>query len=186
MIRNKLLFPVSVVVFIIFIFTGIASVGCGSEDKTESKVEYEVDEISNEEEIEIITEEESIEETPKEEVTEKSDYLTIADVEKVSGVNGIQLVDYDPSIGAGGDINFALSDRTMFLLAQVQPESLFEQWREQENFFHEPIPNLGDEAYSGPGLYHRLLVLARAVLAYGEAGEIAVRNLSCRHGGYGV
>jgi len=36
MVKNKLLLPVSVVVSILFIFTGIALVGCGAEDKTES------------------------------------------------------------------------------------------------------------------------------------------------------
>jgi len=38
----------------------------------------------------------------------------------------------------------------MFLLAQIQPESLFDEWREVGDFFNEPIVNLGDEAYSGP------------------------------------
>ncbi len=154
MVRNKLLLPVSIIVSILFIFTGITFMGCDARDKIGSEVVGEAEEISTEEEVKVITEEESTEDIPaEEEVTEKSDYLTVADVEKVSGIQGIQLVDYDPSIGAGGDINFALSDGTMFLLAQIQPESLFEQWREQENFFHEPISNLGDEAYSGPGLF---------------------------------
>ena len=152
MFKRKPLLPVSIIVSILFIFTGIAFMGCAPEDKTEPEIVDEIEEIPAEEEIKAVTEEEITEET-QEEVAEKSDYLTVADVEKVSGVQGIQLVDYDPSIGAGGDINFALSDKTMFLLAQIQPESLFEQWREQENFFHEPIPSLGDEAYSGPGLF---------------------------------
>ena len=154
MISKKLLLPTSIIVFILLLFTGIALIGCDTHEKVESELKAPAEELSTEEDVETITEEETSEELPLEEaVSEKPDYLTVADVEKVSGVQGIQLVGYDPSIGAGGDINFALPDGTMFLLAQIQPESLFEQWREQESFFHEPIPNLGDEAYSGPGLF---------------------------------
>ncbi len=128
----------------LFLFISVLFSSCTAQDKEKVDMEETLEEIETEEIIEE-------EETPEELAVE--DYLIVADVEKVSGVQGIQLVDYDPSIGAGGDINFALSDGTMFLLAQIQPDSLFEEWREREGFFHEPITNLGDEAYSGPGLF---------------------------------
>jgi len=143
-------------VLILILFVSILFSGCTSQDKEivdmeKPLEEMEIEEIIEEEEE---TEEETSEKLEVEEIiSDKSDYLTVTDVEKVSGVQGIQLVDYDPSIGAGGDINFALPDGTMFLIAQIQPESLFEEWREHEGFFHELIANLGDEAYSGPGLF---------------------------------
>jgi len=131
MSNNKLLILVSVLTSILILSFSVVLIGCETQDKKVFKREEPVEES----------------------VSDKSDYLTVVDVEKVSGVQGIQLVDYDPSIGAGGDINFALSDGTMFLLAQIQPDSLFEEWKKGEGFFHEPIANLGDEAYSGPGLF---------------------------------
>ena len=139
----------------LILFISILFSSCTSQDKEIVDTEKPLEEIETEEimEEEVIEEEISEELVVDEIVSDKSDYLTVSDIEKVSGVQGIQLVDYNPSIGAGGDINFALPDGTMFLLAQIQPESLFEQWREQDSFFHEPIPNLGDEAYSGPGLF---------------------------------
>jgi hypothetical protein len=82
---------------------------------------------------------------------DKSKYLTVADVEKVSGETGLKLIDYDPSIGAGGDLNFAKSDNTMFLLAQIQNKStVWDAWKKQTGFFNEAIPGVGDEAYNGP------------------------------------
>jgi len=81
---------------------------------------------------------------------EKEKYLTIADVEKVSGEKGIKLVAYNPSKGAGGDLNFAKSDDTMFLLAQIQPKYFWNIWKGQANSFNEPVSGVGDEAFNGP------------------------------------
>ena len=154
--NNKFSILTIIPVLTFILFVSILFSSCTSQDKEivnmeEPLEEIEIEEIMEEEEK---TEEETSEELAVEEiVSDKSDYLTVSDVEKVSGVQGIQLVDYDPSIGAGGDINFALPDGTMFLLAQIQPDSLFEEWRERDGFFHELIANLGDEAYSGLGLF---------------------------------
>jgi hypothetical protein len=35
-----------------------------------------------------------------------NDYLTAADIEKVSGMTGVKLIPKDPSKGAGGNLNF--------------------------------------------------------------------------------
>ena len=150
MSSNKLLILVSVLTSILILSFSVVLIGCGAQDKKVVKIQEPVEEIEAEKETEVETAEEiAVEES----VPDKSDYLTVADVEKVSGVQGIQVVSYNPCIGAGGDINFALSDGTMFLLAQNQPDSLFEEWRKGENFFNEPIANLGDEAYSAPGSF---------------------------------
>jgi len=149
MLSQKFFKLITISTITLFLFISVLFSGCTAQDKEKVNIEGALEEIETEE---IIEEEEVIEEETSEELAVE-DYLIVADVEKVSGVKGIQLVDYDPSIGAGGDINFALSDGTMFLLAVIQPDSLFEEWREGEGFFHEPITNLGDEAYSGPGLF---------------------------------
>ena len=150
MSSNKLLILVSVLTSILIISFSVVLIGCGAQDKKVVKIQEPVEEIEAEKETEVETAEEiAVEES----VPDKSDYLTIADVEKVSGVQGIQLVDYEPCIGAGGDINFALSDGTMLLIAAIQPDSSFEECRKHEGYFHEPIANLGDEAYSAPGLF---------------------------------
>ncbi len=81
---------------------------------------------------------------------EKEKYLTIADVEKVSGEKGIKLVAYNPGKGAGGDLNFAKSDDTMFLLAQIQPKYFWNIWKGQADSFNEPVSGVGDEAFNGP------------------------------------
>ena len=152
--NNKFSILTIIPVLTFILFVSILFSSCTSQDKEIVNMEEPLEEIEEIMEKEEKTEEETSEELAVEEiVSDKSDYLTVSDVEKVSGVQGIQLVDYDPSIGAGGDINFALPDGTMFLLAQIQPDSLFEEWREHEGFFHELIVNLGDEAYSGPGLF---------------------------------
>ena len=157
MSNNKLLILVSVLTSILIVSFSVVLIGCTAQDEKVVKRQEPVEEIEVEKEVPIdkeVKEEETAEEIAVEEsVPDKSDYLTIADVEKVSGVQGIQLVDYDPCIGAGGDINFALSDGTMFLIAAIQPDSSFEECRKHEGYFHEPIANLGDEAYSAPGSF---------------------------------
>ena len=59
MVKNKLLLPVYVVVSILFIFTGIASTGCDSEDKMQLETVDEVEEIPAGEE-EVVTKEENL------------------------------------------------------------------------------------------------------------------------------
>jgi hypothetical protein len=94
----------------------------------------------------------AVSETDSAEISnDKGKYLTVADVENVSGETGLKLIDYDPSIGAGGDLNFAKSDNTMFLLAQIQDKStVWDEWKKQDGFFNEAVPGVGDEAYNGP------------------------------------
>ena len=48
-----------------------------------------------------------------EDLAGKINLLTIADIEKVSGVSGIKLVDKGSLPGAGGSLNFALNDKNV-------------------------------------------------------------------------
>lgn len=83
--------------------------------------------------------------------TDLEELLRVSDVEKVTGLQGIQLVPRNPQIGAGGDLNFALADGDMLLIATVKDSSMYEEWKNMEGFFHASVPDIGDEAFEGPG-----------------------------------
>ena len=84
-----------------------------------------------------------------EDLAGKINLLTIADIEKVSGVSGIKLVDEGSLPGAGGSLNFALNDKmyAMFVIADM---NVYDQWKTGEKYVHEKLSGIGDEAYSAP------------------------------------
>ena len=88
------------------------------------------------------------------------DLLTTDDVEKVMGVHGLILVPKSSQMGAGGDLNFALEDETLVLMATIQDSSTYEQWKGEEGFFYASVPGIGDEAFEGPsfGEFRYILV----------------------------
>ena len=79
--------------------------------------------------------------------------LTIADVQSVGKMTGLKLIPYDPSKGAGGDLNFARADGNMALLVQFQTMDA-KRWEKnkaaQKNYIRGPVAGLGDEAFDGP------------------------------------
>ena len=79
------------------------------------------------------------------------DLLTTDDLEKVMGIHDLKLVPKSPQRGAGGDLNFALEDDTLVLMAIIQDSSIYEQWKGEEGFFHAAVVGIGDEAFEGPG-----------------------------------
>jgi hypothetical protein len=70
--------------------------------------------------------------------------------------------------GAGGDLNFALADETILVIAAVQKAEMYETWKEQEGFFHADVSGIGDEAFEGPSIGK-----ARYVLIF-KKGETAI------------
>ncbi|MDP1809020.1 MAG: hypothetical protein Q8L35_05720 [Actinomycetota bacterium] len=79
---------------------------------------------------------------------DKKKLLTVADVTKVTGIQGVKIVDKDPSKGAGGDLNFATPDGKMLLLLVVTEDAnAFAEWK---RISVAPISGVGDEAVSGP------------------------------------
>jgi hypothetical protein len=84
-----------------------------------------------------------------EDLAGKINLLTIADIEKVSGVSGIKLVDKGSLPGAGGSLNFALNEKmyAMFVIADM---NVYDQWKTGEKYIHEKLSGIGDEAYSAP------------------------------------
>ncbi len=75
------------------------------------------------------------------------DYLTAADVEKVSGIKGVISVPRNPNKGAGGDLNFATSDSNLIVMVQIVGESFYGGYKQY--YFKSAVQGLGDEAMEG-------------------------------------
>lgn len=78
-------------------------------------------------------------------VPDYSNYLTIADVEKVSGISGIKLVPKNPSIGAGGDLNFATADEKLVVMAGFHGASMYQKYSPE--MIHSTLKGFGEEAF---------------------------------------
>jgi len=82
--------------------------------------------------------------------------LTVADVERVSGVKGIQLVSAGSLPGAGPGVNFAGPDKHMVLMVNFGTAALYRRAKEQKPIagmpplFHADVPGIGDEAFDSP------------------------------------
>jgi hypothetical protein len=75
--------------------------------------------------------------------------LTVADVEKVSGLSGVKLVPPDPSKGAGGDLNFAGPEGKLLLMVRFANATLYDSVKKGSTF-HALVPGVGDEAFDAP------------------------------------
>ena len=95
--------------------------------------------------------------------TEHEELLTVKDVEAVTGIAGITRVPRSSQMGAGGELNFALADKTLLLMVGIQDAPMYDEWKNQEDFFYEPVPDLGDEAFRGPsfGEYRYTLIFRK-------------------------
>ena len=95
--------------------------------------------------------------------TDQKELLTVQDVEAVTGIAGITLVPRSSQMGAGGDLNFGLADKTLILTVAIQDAAMYDEWKSQEGFFHEPVADLGDEAFRGPsfGEYRYTLIFRK-------------------------
>ena len=95
-----------------------------------------------------------------EDLAGKINLLTIADIEKVSGVSGIKLVEKGSLPGAGGSLNFALNDKmyAMFVIADV---SVFEEWKTMEGYAVDKLSGIGEEAFTAPAGKTQFVVFFR-------------------------
>ncbi len=80
-------------------------------------------------------------------VSEK-DLITAADVGRVLGVAGIEVVPRGSKPGAGGDVNFALPGGDLVLMVTFSDMRSFDRAREQYRV--KDIPGVGDAAFWGP------------------------------------
>jgi len=79
-------------------------------------------------------------------------YLTVQDVEKITGLHGVKLVPADPSKGAGGDLNFANKDGKLILMVQrmLYSDALYSQTKKMKGAVKADIEGVGDAAFTGP------------------------------------
>lgn len=73
--------------------------------------------------------------------------LTAADVSKISGVAGVKKVEKNPSVGAGGDLNFANSNGMMMVMVQFLSAKDYE--RMKKAYFKAAVKGVGEEAFQG-------------------------------------
>ncbi|SRR5260221_9821896 len=83
--------------------------------------------------------------------------LTVADVEKATGLKGLQLVAPGSVTGAGAGLNFATADKHMVLMVNFGPAALYQRAKQQKTYagmpmplFHADVPGIGDEAFDSP------------------------------------
>ena len=79
-------------------------------------------------------------------------YLTVQDVEKITGLHGVKLVPPNPSKGAGGDLNFANKDGKLILMVNrsLSSDMFYSQTKNMKGAFKEDIQGVGDAAFIGP------------------------------------
>jgi hypothetical protein len=110
-------------------------------------------------------------------------YLTAADVEKVTGRAGMKYIDRDPTVGAGGDLNFTTSDDVTALMVQIVAKSYYAGFKEP--YFKSALSGVGDEAFVGamlPGYPPNIVVFAKgdkcvALTAFGDQSASTPTNL---------
>jgi hypothetical protein len=81
--------------------------------------------------------------------------LSIAEVEKVTGIQGLKTALKDPSKHMIGDLNFVRPDGKRLLSVVFETINLkeFEKTKASSSFkttFNGPVKGIGDEAYDGP------------------------------------
>jgi len=79
-------------------------------------------------------------------------YLTVQDIEKITGLHGVKLVPRDPSKGAGGDLNFADKDGKLILMVNrmLNSDMLYSQTKNMKGSVKADISGVGDAAFTGP------------------------------------
>ena len=78
-------------------------------------------------------------------------YLTVADVEKISGFTGIKAVERNPMQGFDGDLNFAKADGKMVVTAKFYDANWYAGSKQNKDQIKAMVPDIGEEAYIGPG-----------------------------------
>lgn len=89
-------------------------------------------------------------------------FLTVGDVEKVTGLKGVKQIPRGSAAGASGDLNFADSSGEMILMAQFSPAKNFESYKTK--YGKTPVSGLGTEAVKGallPGMPENLVAFSK-------------------------
>jgi len=91
-------------------------------------------------------------------------YLSIADVQKGTGLSGIRQV--PKSEEADGDLNFARADGMLILSASIYPASAYASAKSSRTGFKSTVQGIGEEAFWGPRDGPPLYILAFRKGAY--------------------
>ena len=75
-------------------------------------------------------------------------YLSVADVEKVTGLSGIRQVPRNAE--ADGDLNFARQDGKIILSVSIYPASAYASAKSSKEGFKSTVKGIGEEAFIGP------------------------------------
>jgi len=114
--------------------------------------------------------------------------LTVADVEKATGLHGLQQVAPGSVTGAGAGLNFASAEKHMVLMVKFGTADLYQRAKAPAEVkvgdrtisvpvFHAAVAGLGDEAFDSPPgpmqyvLYVRKGNQAISVTTYIQAGK---------------
>ena len=116
--------------------------------------------------------------------------LTVADVEKATGIKGVQLVAPGAMPGAGPGLNFAGPDKHLILMVNFGPAAFYQRAKAQKEYhglpmplFHADVPGIGDEAFDSPPgpvryvLYVRKGQSAASFTAYVVSGTKATLTM---------
>jgi hypothetical protein len=76
--------------------------------------------------------------------------LTIADVEKISGLSGVTQVAKASAPGAGGGLNFIGPEGKLLLIVNFGSAAFYDGAKKSPITFHALVPGFGDEAFDGP------------------------------------
>jgi len=98
--------------------------------------------------------------------------LSVADVEKLTGVEGAKIVAPMSQPGAGGHLNFAGPDGQLLLMVNFGDAQLYKKARQQRDIivggqkypmdlFAHPVPASGDEAFASPPGKVQYVIYAR-------------------------
>jgi hypothetical protein len=85
-------------------------------------------------------------------------YLSVADVQKISGLSGIRQV--PRSEEADGDLNYARPDGKIILSVSFYPSSAYASAKSSRTGFKSNVQGVGEEAFSGPRDGPPLYILA--------------------------
>jgi len=88
-------------------------------------------------------------------------YLTVADIEKVTGLAGVKQVPREPRKGAGGHLNFADKNGNIVLIASFLTAEEFGFYRNEKSLVKATISGVGDEAITGPAADPQYMFAAR-------------------------
>ena len=110
-------------------------------------------------------------------------YLKASDIEKTAGLKGVKSIERNPSIGAGGDLNFATADGKLIVMIQVVSKSQYAGYKQY--FFKSDIKGVGEQAMEGttiPGMPPNLVAFTKgvecvALTAFGDQASDGKKNM---------